>query len=75
MPQRQESDPPFPWFQCHSHWLYGGQGGGGRVTGNQTLVEQGCWVVRATFSSLITGGLLLSLGARLLPIGWSSLWP
>lgn len=28
MPRRQESDPPFPWFQCHSHWLYGGQGEG-----------------------------------------------
>lgn len=45
------------------------------MTGNQTLVEQGCWVVRATtFSSLIIGDTFSHLGARLLLIGWSLLW-
>lgn len=46
------------------------------MTRNQTLVELGCRVMTAaTFSSLITGDPFSHLGATLLPIGWSLLWP
>ena len=49
-----------------------GAGRKGLVAGNQTLGEQGCWVVRAaTFSSLVTGVLFPRLGTRVLMIGCS----
>ena len=49
-----------------------GAGRRGLVAGNQTLGEQGCWVVRAaTFSSLVTGILFPRLGTRVLMIGCS----